>query len=119
MAVVVLIATAATLATETTTVVAPRISSAKHRRVDFRTANDREMFTGVQPTPKAENVSVPPPMEKLMQHWLDRLTDLAAIPGANDIVKHGLAEMTEQLGFVGYAYVNIQPGHSVVVSNYG
>ncbi|MQW86363.1 autoinducer-binding transcriptional regulator TraR [Sinorhizobium saheli] len=54
-----------------------------------------------------------------MRQWLDRLTDLAAIPGDERIVKHGLANFTEEMGFVGYAYVNILSSHVHIVSNYG
>ncbi|NSY99636.1 transcriptional regulator TraR [Agrobacterium tumefaciens] len=53
-----------------------------------------------------------------MQHWLDKLTDLAAIPGDEGILKLALATFTEQIGFGGYAYLNIQPGRSVAISNY-
>ena len=53
-----------------------------------------------------------------MQHWLDKLTDLAAIPGDEGILKNALATLTEQLGFAGYAYLNIQPGRSIAISNY-
>ncbi|MFA1676043.1 transcriptional regulator TraR [Rhizobium mongolense] len=54
-----------------------------------------------------------------MRHWLDKLTDLAAIPGDERIVKHGLARFTEEMGFAGYAYVNILSSHAHIVSNYG
>lgn len=53
-----------------------------------------------------------------MQHWLNKLTDLAAIPGDESILKNALATLTEQLGFAGYAYLNIQPGRSIAISNY-
>ncbi|WP_026622789.1 LuxR family transcriptional regulator, activator of conjugal transfer of Ti plasmids (plasmid) [Ensifer sp. WSM1721] len=53
-----------------------------------------------------------------MRHWLDKLVDLAAIPGDERIVKLGLAEFTEEMGFAGYAYVNILPSHAHIVSNY-
>ncbi|SMF25536.1 regulatory protein, luxR family [Xaviernesmea oryzae] len=53
-----------------------------------------------------------------MQHWLNKLTDLAAIPGDESILKDALATFTEQIGFAGYAYLNIQPGRSIAVSNY-
>lgn len=53
-----------------------------------------------------------------MRHWLDKLTDLAAIPGDENILKDALATFTEQIGFVGYAYLNIQPGRSLAISNY-
>lgn len=53
-----------------------------------------------------------------MRHWLDKLTDLAAIPGDESLLKDGLATFTEQVGFAGYAYLNIQPGRSIAISNY-
>lgn len=53
-----------------------------------------------------------------MQPWLDKLTDLAAIPGDEGILKHALTAFTEQIGFAGYAYLNMQPGRSIAISNY-
>ncbi|WP_064697424.1 autoinducer-binding transcriptional regulator TraR [Rhizobium aegyptiacum] len=53
-----------------------------------------------------------------MQHWLNKLTDLAATPGDENILKLALATFTEQIGFAGYAYLNIQPGRSIAISNY-
>lgn len=52
-----------------------------------------------------------------MQNWLDKLTDLAAIPGDEGILKLALATFTEQIGFTGYAYLSIQPGRSLAISN--
>lgn len=53
-----------------------------------------------------------------MQHWLDKLTDLTAIQGDESTFKDALAGLAEQIGFGGYAYLNIQPGHTLAVSNY-
>lgn len=53
-----------------------------------------------------------------MQHWLHKLTDLAAIPGDEHTVKQALETVAEATGFGGYAYLNIQPSHSSAVSNY-
>lgn len=53
-----------------------------------------------------------------MQHWLDKLTDLAALQGDESILKQALANLAEQAGFDGFAYLHIQPGHTVTVSNY-
>lgn len=53
-----------------------------------------------------------------MRHWLDKLTDLAAIPGDESILKDALTTFTEQTGFAGYAYLNIQAGRSIPISNY-
>ncbi|WP_457578250.1 autoinducer-binding transcriptional regulator TraR [Ensifer adhaerens] len=53
-----------------------------------------------------------------MQHWLDKLTDLAAIPGDEHAVKEALHTVAEATGFGGYAYLNIQPSNASAVSNY-
>ena len=53
-----------------------------------------------------------------MQYWLDKLTDLAAIPSDENNLKDALATFTEQIGFAGYAYLNLQPGRSLAISNY-
>ncbi|WP_085033692.1 autoinducer-binding transcriptional regulator TraR [Ensifer aridi] len=53
-----------------------------------------------------------------MQHWLDRLTDLTAIEGDQGNLEEALANLTEQIGFGGYAYLNVQPGHILAISNY-
>lgn len=53
-----------------------------------------------------------------MQHWLDKLTDITSIKGNDIILKDALAELAEQSGFGAYAYVHIQPGHILAVSNY-
>ncbi len=53
-----------------------------------------------------------------MQHWLDKLTDLTAIEADQGNLEDALAGLTEQIGFGGYAYLNIQPGHVLAISNY-
>lgn len=53
-----------------------------------------------------------------MQHWLDKLTDLAAIHGDESILTEGLADLTEHFGFTGYAYLHIQHKHTIAVTNY-
>ncbi|RUU72347.1 autoinducer binding domain-containing protein, partial [Mesorhizobium sp. M7A.F.Ca.MR.362.00.0.0] len=53
-----------------------------------------------------------------MQHWLDKLTDLTAVEGDQRNLKDALAGLAEQIGFGGYAYLNIQPGHTLAISNY-
>ncbi|SMF56412.1 DNA-binding transcriptional regulator, CsgD family [Xaviernesmea oryzae] len=53
-----------------------------------------------------------------MQHWLDKLTDLTAIQGDDSILRDALADLTERAGFGGYAYLHVQPSHSLAVSNY-
>ncbi len=53
-----------------------------------------------------------------MQHWLDKLTDLAAIHGDESILTQGLADFTRHFGFTGYAYLHIQHKHTIAVTNY-
>ncbi|GAK72737.1 autoinducer-binding transcriptional regulator TraR [Agrobacterium rubi] len=53
-----------------------------------------------------------------MQHWLDKLTDLAAIRGDDSILTQGLSDLTQHFGFTGYAYLHIQHKHSIAVTNY-
>ncbi|NTH42817.1 transcriptional regulator TraR, partial [Agrobacterium rhizogenes] len=53
-----------------------------------------------------------------MQHWLDKLTDLAAIEGDECILKTGLADFAEHFGFTGFAYLHIQHKHIIAVTNY-
>lgn len=53
-----------------------------------------------------------------MQHWLDKLTDLAAIQGDESILTQGLCELTQHFGFTGYAYLHIQHKHTIAVTNY-
>lgn len=53
-----------------------------------------------------------------MQHWLDKLTDLAAIQGDECILKDGLSDLAEHFGFSGYAYLHIQHKHTIAVTNY-
>lgn len=53
-----------------------------------------------------------------MQHWLDKLTDITALQGDESILKPALADLAREAGFGGYAYLYIQPGHTIAVSNY-
>ncbi|MGV1768219.1 autoinducer-binding transcriptional regulator TraR [Rhizobium rhizogenes] len=53
-----------------------------------------------------------------MQNWLDKLTDLAAIGADQGHIEEALSGLTEQIGFGGYAYLNVQPGHVLAISNY-
>jgi LuxR family transcriptional activator of conjugal transfer of Ti plasmids len=53
-----------------------------------------------------------------MQNWLDKLTDLAALRGDEDVLKDALADLAETAGFSGYAYLHIRPGLTVAASNY-
>ena len=53
-----------------------------------------------------------------MQHWLDKLTDITALQGDESILKPALADLAREAGFGGYAYLYIQPGHTLAISNY-
>ena len=53
-----------------------------------------------------------------MQHWLDRLIDLAALRGDENVLNDALMHVTQQAGFSGYAYLHIRPGHTIASSNY-
>lgn len=53
-----------------------------------------------------------------MQHFLNRLTDLTALKGDETTIKQALENLADQAGFDGYAYLHIQPGHMLAVSNY-
>lgn len=53
-----------------------------------------------------------------MQHWLDKLIDLAALRGDEHILADALAHLSQQAGFSGYAYLYIRPGHTIASSNY-
>ncbi|AMD56839.1 transcriptional regulator TraR [Agrobacterium tumefaciens] len=53
-----------------------------------------------------------------MQHWLDKLIDLAALRGDENVLKDALAQLAQQAGFSGYAYLYIRPGHTIASSNY-
>lgn len=53
-----------------------------------------------------------------MQYWLDKLIDLAAIPGDEQLIKQALETIVEKSNFNGYAYLNIQPSYSSALSNY-
>ncbi|AYM60987.1 autoinducer-binding transcriptional regulator TraR [Agrobacterium fabrum] len=53
-----------------------------------------------------------------MQHWLDKLTDLAALRGDENVLKDALTHLAQQAGFSAYAYLYIRPGHTIASSNY-
>lgn len=52
-----------------------------------------------------------------MLHWLDKLTDLTTLQGDETVLKKALAQLAEQAGFNGYAYLHIRPGHTIAASN--
>lgn len=53
-----------------------------------------------------------------MQIWLDKLIDIASLRGDENVINQALTNLTKQAGFSGYAYLNIQPGHTIAFSNY-
>jgi LuxR family transcriptional regulator, activator of conjugal transfer of Ti plasmids len=53
-----------------------------------------------------------------MQHWLDKLTDLAALRGDENVLKDALTNLVHQAGFYGYAFLFMRPGHTIASSNY-
>ncbi len=53
-----------------------------------------------------------------MQHWLDKLIDLAALRGDENILENVLTDLAHQAGFSGYAYLFVRPGHTIASSNY-
>lgn len=53
-----------------------------------------------------------------MQHWLDQLTDLAALRGDENVLKDALIHLARQAGFSGYAYLYIRPGHMIASTSY-
>lgn len=53
-----------------------------------------------------------------MQHWLDKLIDLAALRGDENVLMDALTSLANQAGFSGYAYLYIRPGHTIASSNY-
>ncbi|WP_337271392.1 autoinducer-binding transcriptional regulator TraR [Oryzifoliimicrobium ureilyticus] len=53
-----------------------------------------------------------------MQRLLDKLTDLAALRGDEDVLKDALTHLANEAGFSGYAYLFIRPGHTIASSNY-
>ncbi|WP_320200633.1 autoinducer-binding transcriptional regulator TraR (plasmid) [Agrobacterium sp. rho-13.3] len=53
-----------------------------------------------------------------MQHWLDKLTDLTVLKGGLETFELALADFARRNGFVGYAYLNLEPNHTYSVSSY-
>ncbi len=53
-----------------------------------------------------------------MLHWLDKLINLAALPGDEIILKDALNDLARQAGFKGYAYLYLRPSHTIAASNY-
>lgn len=53
-----------------------------------------------------------------MQYWLDKLTDISALQGSESVLKQALENLTKDAGFEGYAYLHLQPGHILAITNY-
>jgi LuxR family transcriptional regulator, activator of conjugal transfer of Ti plasmids len=53
-----------------------------------------------------------------MQHWLDKLIDLAALRGDENVLKDALTHLAHQAGFSCYAYLYIRPSQTIASSNY-
>lgn len=53
-----------------------------------------------------------------MQRWLDKLIDITAVESDQNSLEGALAGLTEQMGFNSYAYLNIQAGHILAITNY-
>ena len=53
-----------------------------------------------------------------MKTWFQKLTDISFVAQTEDMLKQALAELTPELGFDCYAYLNVQPIRSFAVSNY-
>ncbi|MBX5272659.1 transcriptional regulator TraR [Rhizobium sp. NLR17b] len=53
-----------------------------------------------------------------MQHWLDKLIDLAALRGDEQVLKDALSHFAHKAGFSGYAYLFIRPGHTIASTSY-
>ncbi|CUX71028.1 MULTISPECIES: transcriptional regulator TraR [Agrobacterium] len=53
-----------------------------------------------------------------MHSWLDKLTDISALQGSDSVLQHALENLTKDAGFEGYAYLHLQPGHILAVTNY-
>ena len=53
-----------------------------------------------------------------MRTWFQRLTDVSSLACTEQALKEALAELVQDLGFDGYAYLNVQPVRIFAVSNY-
>jgi LuxR family transcriptional activator of conjugal transfer of Ti plasmids len=56
--------------------------------------------------------------EHTMQQWIDKLTDLTALELDQGKIEDALSQLAELSGFSGYAYLNIQPSHTLAFSSY-
>ncbi|WP_421612197.1 autoinducer-binding transcriptional regulator TraR [Agrobacterium tumefaciens] len=53
-----------------------------------------------------------------MQHWLNKLIDLAALRGDEFVLKDALTHLAQQAGFSAYAFLYIRPGQIIASSDY-
>jgi len=53
-----------------------------------------------------------------VKHWVDRLTDLAAVGLDETGLKSALTDLSESFGFGGYAYLHMQMNNTFAISNY-
>lgn len=53
-----------------------------------------------------------------MKTWFQKLTDISSVARTERMLKEGLAELVQTLGFDCYAYVNLQAVRTYAVSNY-
>ena len=53
-----------------------------------------------------------------MPNWVEKLLDITAIGNDQAMLKGALANLAARFDFVGYAFVNLRPGHEQAHSNY-
>ena len=53
-----------------------------------------------------------------MKTWFQKLTDLSSVARTEQVLKAGLVDLVQDLGFDCYAYVNLQRVRTYAVSNY-
>jgi LuxR family transcriptional activator of conjugal transfer of Ti plasmids len=53
-----------------------------------------------------------------MPNWVEKLLDITVIGNDQSMLKGALANLAERFDFVGYAFVNLRPGHAQAHSNY-
>ena len=64
-----------------------------------------------------------PPYDAVMRGYplktfFQKLTDMSSVARTEQMLKEGLAELVQELGFDCYAFVNLQPVRTYAVSNY-
>lgn len=53
-----------------------------------------------------------------MPNWVVKLLDITVIGNDQSMVKRALANLAERFDFVGYAFVNVHPGQTYIITNY-